>query len=107
MIRHITGADNVENGGVLDPSQVRHGVITGMKISDVAGLIDPFTHLNLDHADHLMYKVVVAERLEEGAAVLMDEGRFMTALVHPAAYHHYGAVDMVARRVQWKEVFQK
>ena len=34
MIHHITARDNVIDGKVVDPSMVKHGIVTAMKISE-------------------------------------------------------------------------
>lgn len=97
MIRHITAADNVYEGRLLDPSKTRHGIITAMKISDLSGWVDRSTHLNLDFPDHRLQIAVVAESLEIGSQVLDNGGRITHAIVDPSAFQHYGFID-IARR---------
>ena len=73
-IRHLVAADNVDaQGYVIDPLLVRHGIVLGGRIADLAGLIDPQTHLNRDFPDHQLEECLVAERLERGG-VCPDEG---------------------------------
>jgi hypothetical protein len=101
MIRHITSIDNIRNGTVHDPTLVKHGVVAANRISDLSWWIDPATHLNLDHPGQLMNHVIVATRLETGARILEDGGRFVVAPVDNAAFHRYGKVKMpeVRRRI--------
>ena len=97
MIRHITAADNVHEGRLLDPEKTRHGIITAMRVSDLSGWVDSSTHLNLDFPDHRMKSAVVAESLEHGARVLEKEGRMVHATVDPSAFRHLGFIDTFRR----------
>jgi hypothetical protein len=98
MILHITSIDNIVGGRVQDPARVKHGIVTGNRISDISWWIDPATHLNLDLPGHLMDEVFVVSRLEKGARVLADGKRFMYAPIDPRAYRHLGKVDTVGKR---------
>ena len=83
-IRHLVAADNVdEQGYIVDPLLVRHGIVLAGQIADLAGPIDPLTHLNLEFPDHQLDQCLVAERLERGAALLWDRDRFRLALLRP------------------------
>lgn len=103
MIRHFTYISNVENGAVIDPKKVKHGEVTALKISNLSGWVDQQTHLNLDFPKHLMREVYIAENLDIGSQVLLKDERFMTALVSPLVYKHFGFVDETERAEQLKE----
>jgi hypothetical protein len=102
-IRHLVAADNVdEQGYVIDPLLVRHGIVLAGQIADLAGLVDPQTHLNHDFAEHRLDECLIAERLERGAALLRDGERFRVAIVRPGAYAQLGPVDVDGRRADWQ-----
>jgi hypothetical protein len=104
-IRHIAAADNVDaQGYVIDPLLVRHGIVLAGQIGDLAGPIDPLTHLNRDFFEHRLDECLVTERLERGAAVLRDGDRFRIALVLPEAYASLGPIDRDRRRADWQRV---
>jgi len=98
MILHITSVDNIVEGKVHDPTRVKHGIITGKRISDLSWWIDPATHLNLDFPPHLMNMVFVASRLEKGARILGDGNRFLQAPIEEEAYRHLGKVQPMERK---------
>lgn len=98
MILHITSIDNIADGRVQDPARVKHGVVTGNRVSDISWWINPATHLNLDLPDQLLDEVFVVSRLEKGARILAEGKRFMYAPVHPEAYRHLGKVDVTEKR---------
>ena len=98
MILHITSIDNIVSGMVLDPARVKHGIVTGKRVSDLSWWIDPATHLNLDLPNHLLDEVFVVSRLEKGARVLAEGKRFMYAPINPRVYRHLGKVDVAERR---------
>ncbi len=102
MIRHFTSISNVENGAIIDPEKVKHGEVTALKISNLSSWIDSQTHLNLDFPKHLMREVYIAENLDIGSKVMLKDERFMTALVSPLAYKHFGFVDETERAEQLK-----
>lgn len=102
-IRHLVSADNLDaEGFVVDPLLVRHGLVVGGAIADLAGAIEPLTHLNLDFADHRLDECLVAERLAIAMPLLWDGDRFRVAGVRPAAYARLGPVDVDARRAAWQ-----
>ena len=102
-IRHLVAADNVDaQGFVIDPLQVRHGIVLGGQIADLAAPIDPQTHLNRDFAEHRLDECLVAERLERGAALPRAGDRFRVAQVRPGAYATLGAVNVDGRRADWQ-----
>ena len=107
MIRHFTLISNVKNGEVIDPQKVKHGEITALKISNLSGWIDQQTHLNLDFPNHLMREVYIAENLDVGGKVMLEDERFMTAFVNPLAYKHFGFVDEAERTEQLREALLK
>lgn len=88
---------------ILDPLRARHCVVVAGKIADLAGEVDPLTHLNLDFAEHRLGPCIVVERLERGAAILRgeDEDGFRFALPSPASMQHLGPVDLDQRRIEW------
>ena len=107
-IRHLVAADNIDAAGVvIDPAQVRHGLIVAGRVADLSGLIEPETHLNLDFTLHRLDECLVVERLERGAAVLWDDQQFRRAAVHPAAYTRRGPVNVDARRAAWQQRAQR
>ena len=102
-IRHIVAADNVDaQGYVIEPLLVRHGIVLAGQIGDLAGPIDPQTHINRDFVEHRLEECLVAERLDRGAALLRDGDRFRMALARPAAYTSLGSVDVDRRRADWQ-----
>lgn len=106
-IRHLVAADNVDaEGFVIDPTQVRHGIVVAGTIAELAGQIEPATHLNLDFALHRLDECLVAERLERGAALLWSDQQFRHADVRRAAFSHCGPVNVDARRAAWQRVTQ-
>jgi hypothetical protein len=102
-IRHIVAIDNVDaQGYVIDPLLVRHGIVLAGQIGDLAGQIDPQTHLNRDFLEHRLEECLVAERLERGAALLRDGDWFRIGLVRSSAYTSLGPVDVDRRRADWQ-----
>jgi hypothetical protein len=102
-IRHIVAMDNVDaQGYVIDPLLVRHGIVLGGQVGDLAAPIDPQTHLNRDFLEHRLEECLVAERMERGAALLRDADRFRMALVPASAYMSLGPVDVDRRRADWQ-----
>jgi hypothetical protein len=102
-IRHVVEAANVdEEGFVIDATAARHCMIRAGTVFDLAGSVDPLTHLNRDFPDHALGECVVAERLQPGARVHTDEdGRFTCARTRPEAMAWLGRVDLDARRAAW------
>jgi len=108
MLRHLVERDNVApDGRILDPTEVRHGVIEARSVAALAGPIDPLTHLNLDFSGHELSEAVVVERLQIGAAVLLDGDGFRHARIDRAAFAHLGWVDVGARRADWQLVLRR
>jgi hypothetical protein len=108
ILRHLVGRENVApDGRIVDPRDVRHGVIAGRRVAALAGPIDPSTHLNLDFTAHVLSDAVVVERLQIGAAVLLDGDVFLHAPVDRAAFAHLGWVDVGARRSDWQLVLRR
>ncbi|MEO7913664.1 MAG: hypothetical protein ABIV47_28765 [Roseiflexaceae bacterium] len=102
-IRHIVAIDNIDQQGcVIDPLLVRHGIVLAGQIGDLAGPIDPLTHLNRDFHQHRLEECLVAERLERGATLLRDGDRFQIASVRTNAYTSLGPVDVDRRRADWQ-----
>ena len=97
----------MKNGEVIDAKKVKHGEVTALKISNLSGWIDEQTHLNLDFPKHLMREVYIAETLDIGGKVILEDERFMTALVNPLAYKHFGFVDEAERAEQLKDAILK
>ncbi len=102
-ICHIIAIDNVDvQGYVIDLLLVRHGIVLADQIGDLAGPIDPQTHLNRDFLEHRLEECLVAERPERGAALLRDGDRFRMALVRTGVYTSLGSVDVDRRRADWQ-----
>ena len=101
-IRHVVEASNVDNKGyVLDPSEVKHGVVRAGKIWSLSGFIDPRTHLNLDFVDHRVTDCIIASRFIKYAPVKIKQDGFVFAHVKNESYEHLGFVDIDARRIEW------
>src|SRR3954449_9482026 len=102
-VRHLTAADNVaEDGSLLDPRAVRHGLIVAGHVSALAGLVDAETHLNADFDEHGLEQCAVVERLEIGAAACFTEDGLRQAWADDAAYEPLGRVDIAARLREWR-----
>jgi hypothetical protein len=102
-IRHLTSADNLDaEGWLVDPLRVAHGIVVGGRVADLAGPIDPQTHLNLDFPGHRLDACLVAERLERGAPLLWDGDGFAMTEARATAYTRLGGVDESARRAAWQ-----
>lgn len=107
-IRHLVAADNIDDAGfVIDPGLVRHGVIVGGRVADLAGPIEPETHLNLDFTLHRLDECLIVERLERDAAVLWADQQFRRAAIHPNAYRRRGPVNVDARRAAWQQLTRR
>lgn len=106
-VRHLAAVNNLdEDGYVVDPGRVYHGAIVGGRISALAGVVDPSTHINLDYRDHEVGDCVIVDDLVEGASVVRDgDGQFMHAPLHPDAMRRLGPVDLGARRAEWLRAF--
>jgi hypothetical protein len=102
-IRHVVEATNVdEEGFVVDATAARHCTIRAGAVFDLAGDVDPLTHLNWDFPDHALGECVVAEHLQLGARVHTDaDGRFMRARTRPEAMARLGLVNLDARHAAW------
>jgi hypothetical protein len=101
-IRHVVAQDNVDETGVIrDPRRVRHCVVVAGRIADLSGEVDPVTHLNRDFPAHQLGPCIVAERLEQGAAVLHDDERLLFAKASPDELISLGPVDLDRRRIDW------
>ena len=77
-IRHVVEASNVDDDGyVLDPSEMKHGVVRAGKIWSLSGFIDPRTHLNLDFVDHRVTGCIIASRFIKYAHVAIKQDGFV------------------------------
>ena len=103
MIRHFSSISNVKDGMIVNPEKIKHAEVTALRISNLSGWIDPQTHLNLDFPKHLMRDVYIADGLELGSKVMLKNEMFMTALVSPLSYKHFGFVDETERNEQLRE----
>lgn len=98
IIRHCVEESNIdENYFVIDPTQIRHVVVSGGRIHSMSGLIDPASHINLDYPIHKVDKCVIAEKFEIGANIKIEDRGLVFALVGPSSYGHYGKVDYTQR----------
>jgi hypothetical protein len=98
IIRHCVEESNIdENYFVIDPTRIKHVVLSGGKIYSMSGLIDPASHLNVDYSLHKVTKCVIAERFEIGSTVKIEDNGLVFALVGQSSYGHYGNVDYTQR----------
>jgi urease accessory protein UreF len=88
---------------VIDPLLVRHGIVLAGQIADLAGPIDPQTHLNRDFAEHRLEEclvalalLAVAAGLDEAGAVAIELHSFAVSLISAAV--RLGALDHAAAR---------
>ncbi len=109
MIRHLTSIDNVDSEGFLvDPSRACHGTLRNRCVADLAGPVDPLTHLNRDFPDHELGECVVVERLECGAPVQIGpEDAPLRAWPRRDSSDALGRVDVDARRSAWLAVLRE
>jgi hypothetical protein len=102
-VRHLTAAENVaEDGSLIDPTLVRHGLIVAGRVAALAGPVDALTHLNADFDEHGLEQCAVVERLEVGAAACFSEDGLRLAWADDAAYGPLGRVDVQARIREWR-----
>lgn len=107
-IRHLTAASNVDaEGFLIDALLVRHGIVVAGRVAELAGPVDPLTHLNLDLPEHRLDDCLVAAELAAGAPLLWEGDGFRLAVARPAAYCHRGAVSQDARRLLWQALLQE
>lgn len=108
-VRHITQVENVDDDGFLiDPAAVHHGAVQGSHVASLAGPVDPATHLNLDFPEHEVGECIIAERLEPGAPIVLDEnGQFARCRPRGGAKERRGFVDQGARRTEWLAVLRE
>ena len=98
IIRHCVEETNIdENYLVIDPTRVKHVIVSGGKIHSMAGFIDPVSHLNLDYSLHKVTKCIIAEKFEIGAQVKLEDNGLVFALVGQSSYGHFGKVDYTQR----------
>lgn len=98
LIRHCVEKTNIdENYMVIDPTLIKHVIVSGGKIHSMSGLIDPASHLNVDYSLHKVTKCIIAEKFEIGAQVEVEENGLVFALVGQSSYGHYGKVDYTER----------
>jgi hypothetical protein len=102
MIRHVVDAGNVDERQIIrDPTKARHCIVVAGRIAELAGEIDPLTHLNLDYSEHRLTTCIIADTMVKGAAVRMGLDGFLWTRVDPTAYRHLGRVDLDERRRAW------
>jgi hypothetical protein len=98
MIRHCVEKTNIdENYMVIDPTLIKHVIVSGGKIHSMSGLIDPASHLNIDYSLHKVTKCIIAEKFEIGAQVEIEDNGLVFAIVGQSSYGHYGKVDYTER----------
>ena len=98
IIRHCVEKTNIdENYMVIDPTLIKHVIVSGGKIHSMSGLIDPASHLNIDYSLHKVTKCIIAEKFEIGAQVEIEDNGLVFALVGQSSYGHYGKVDYTER----------
>ena len=102
-VRHLTAADNVaEDGSLLDPTAVRHGLIVAGRVAALAGLVDAETHLNADFDEHGLEQCAVVEALEVGAWACFTDDGLRLAWAPDSAYLPLGRVDINERLRAWR-----
>ena len=102
-VRHLTAASNVaEDGSLIDPTAVRHGLIVAGRVSALAGLVDAETHLNADFDEHGLEKCAVVEALEVGERACFTEDGLRMAWAADSDYQPRGRVDVNARLRAWR-----
>jgi hypothetical protein len=98
IIRHCVEEINIdENYLVIDPTLIKHVIVSGGKIRSMSGFIDPASHLNFDYSLHKVTKCIIAEKFEIGAQVKIEDNGLVFALVGQSSYGHYGKVDYTQR----------
>jgi hypothetical protein len=98
IIRHCVEKTNIdENYMVIDPTLIKHVIVSGGKIHSMSGLIDPASHLNIDYSLHKVTKCIIAEKFEIGAQVEIEDNGLVFAIVGQSSYGHYGKVDYTER----------
>ncbi len=108
LIRHCVEESNIdENLVIIDPTKVRHVVISAGKIESMSGLIDPASHLNLDYPDHTVITCVIAEKFEINAKVKINDQGLVFARVDKSTLGHYGRVDYTQRLFDMIEAVKK
>jgi hypothetical protein len=108
LIRHCVEESNIdENLVIIDPTKVRHVVISAGKIESMSGLIDPTSHLNLDYPDHKITTCVIADRFEINAKVKVGDNGLVFARLNRSSLGHYGKVDYTQRLFDMIEAVKK
>ncbi len=98
LVRHCVEESNIdENLLIIDPTKVRHVVLSAGRIESMSGLIDPASHLNLDYPDHKITTCVIAERFEINAKVKLGDDGLVFARLGRSSLGHYGKVDYTQR----------
>ena len=98
IIRHCVEETNIdENYLVIDPTLIKHVIVSAGKIHSMSGFIDPASHLNIDYSLHKVTKCIIAEKFEIGAQVKIEDDGLVFALVGQTSYGHYGKVDYTQR----------
>jgi hypothetical protein len=98
IIRHCVEESNIdENYLVIDPTLIKHVIVSAGRIYSMSGFIDPASHLNIDYSLHKVTKCIIAEKFEIGAQVKIEDNGLVFALVGQTSYGHYGKVDYTQR----------
>ena len=98
LVRHCVEVSNInDNLVIIDPTKVRHVIISAGRIESMSGLIDPASHLNLDYPDHNITTCVIAERFEINAKVILGDNGFVFARLDRSSLGHYGKPDYTQR----------
>ena len=98
IIRHCVEETNIdENYLVIDPTLIKHVIVSAGRIHLMSGFIDPASHLNIDYYLHKITKCIIAEKFEIGAQVKIEDNGLVFALVSQNSYGHYGKVDYTQR----------
>ena len=80
IIRHCVEETNIdENYLVMDPTLIKHVIVSAGKIHSMSGFIDPASHLNIDYSLHKVTKCIIAEKFEIGAQVKIEDNGLVFA----------------------------
>jgi hypothetical protein len=81
----------------MDPTLIKHVIVSAGKIHSMSGFIDPASHLNVDYPLHKATKCIIAEKFEIGAQVKIEDNGLVFAVVSRSSYGNYGKVDYTQR----------
>ncbi len=108
LVRHVVELNNVtEDMRVKDPTLAYHALIKDGALLDIAGRIDPTTHLNVGYPHHRMVTCAVVQKCDKGGRVLFGPSGLLFARVEPRDFKSLGPVDLTQRRVDMLKAFHE